>query len=219
MIKLVAIYIFFFAVSACRADVLDGCPSNNFQAAGPENITIHDDGTLTVTTSADDDMQGRWGGQLRAEINSKHAAYSGEVFEYRYNIIIDDVPMDWPVVIFQLKQSGHSPTVALEWRNNRVYIKHRYNKNGTEHGPTMAPRQIVPGEPMNWKIRVKPSHGGDGFIEVYDGDKLADRYSGPTLLLDSDYIHLKYGIYSFRLVDGITSRKIRILDCQVIKLD
>ena len=208
-----------FLTSVTQAAVFDGCQSKNLQVAGPENITVHDDGTLTVITNVADDMQGRWGGQVRAEVNSEHTAYSGEVFEYRYSFIIDDVPMDWPVVIFQLKQRGHAPTVALEWRNNEVYIKHRYSKDGVEHGPTMARRQFIPGKQMDWKFRVKPSHGEDGFIEVYDGDELTERYSGATLLPDSDFYHLKYGIYSFRFIDGITSRRIRILDCQVTKLE
>ena len=218
MKKQVLLFVCLMSASISEGMVLDGCPSRNFQVAGPDNIAVHEDGTMTIVTSTNDDMRGRWGGQVRAEVNSKHIATAGETIEYRYSILINDVPMDWPVVILQLKQSGHSPTIALEWRRNKVYIKHRYSRNGIEQGPTMAGRPIVPGKPMDWRIKVKLSHGGDGFIEVYDENEVTERYSGPTLLPGSDQVHLKYGIYSFRFVDGITSRKIRVLDCGITRL-
>ena len=83
-------FLFLVSAAAAHAGVLDGCPSKNFQMADEHNITVNKDGSLTVRTRSDDRMRGRWGGQVRAEVNSQHWSHAGEAYEYQYSFVIDD---------------------------------------------------------------------------------------------------------------------------------
>lgn len=197
--------------------LIENFPNYSLQVAHDRAVVEQADGSLIINTMVDDDMQGKFGGSIRAEVLSGAMHKVGETWEYNYSIVIDDEPMDFPVVIFQCKQSGFSPILALEWKNNYVYVKHRYIKDGVVHGPAMAKRYYAKGVQTDWKLQAHWSHDEDGFIKVYRNNQLIDEYSGRTTVADAPLASMKFGVYSWNFL-GVDSRTIKVINANAFKI-